>query len=102
MIYVYHCSKCKKDFDVCKRVSEINTSETCSICGSEMKRKFILPKLEIYGHCSTQSAYYHPGLGCVVRDDKHAKKIAKERKLVECGDQKPEKFLKPKVKDYDE
>lgn len=90
--YEYLCSLCSVDFDVSKRIADIEREEECPACGHVNKsdaRQVSRSNLVGLQHC-TESAYHDPALGVVVKDRKHAAKIAKDRGYIEVGTEKPE------------
>ena len=100
MIYEYHCNQCTRSVDVIKPVSEFDKEELCDLCHTKMIRAFAPQKLHLF-NTAVQDAYFHPALGKVVRGDNHAKKLAKEKGMIEVGNERPEKHLQPKLNSYD-
>lgn len=99
MVYEYLCQKCNTATDVIKVVADFDRIESCEKCGTIMERQF-RPKIHLYG-TAVQEAYFNHGLGQVVKGNSHAKQIAKDRKLIEVGNERPEKHLKVKLSNYD-
>lgn len=85
MIYPYRCLKCFHSFDVVKPVAEVNKPEECPECGAETERLFTA-RIHIVG-AAVQHAEYNPGLGCVVQNKNHRAEIAKQKGLVEVGNE---------------
>lgn len=83
MIYEYQCQKCDHTFDIVKKVADIDNPEVCEKCNSDAIRLF-RPRIYL-NNTSVQHAEYNPGLGCVVRNRDHAKEIAKQKGMVEIG-----------------
>jgi putative FmdB family regulatory protein len=83
LTYVYQCTKCDSRFDVIKSVADFDRNEFCESCGAPAERKFT-PRVHIHG-AAVEHAEYNPGLGCVVKNKKHRAEIAKQRGLVEVG-----------------
>ena len=83
--YPYACpsSSCCHTWEVVKKVADLDRAEECPQCG-EMGRRFIA-RTHFYGASDWDKAEYNPGLGCVVKNSKHRAQIAKERGLVEIG-----------------
>lgn len=100
MVYEYSCSQCQTSIDIIKPVSDYDRIENCETCGTLMNRAFAPRKIHLYG-TAVQDAYYNNGLGCVVKNDKHARQIAKDRNLIEVGNERPEKHLKIKRQEYE-
>lgn len=99
MIYEFTCTPCTKRFDVARRVSEYDLPASCPVCGIEAQRTPFPRKIHLYG-TAVQNAYFHNGLGTVVRGETDAKAIAKERGLIEVGNEQVEKHVKPDLHDY--
>lgn len=94
--YEYRCSLCEADFDVVKSIASIERTEECPACGHVNKsdaRQVSRSNLVGLQHC-TESAYHDPALGVVVKDRKHAARIAKDRGYIEVGNEKPETIHK--------
>ncbi len=98
MIYDYCCGSCGMSCDIVKRVVELDRLELCTRCNHPMVRVFHLPQLM---RTKVEDAYFCNGLGRVVKNSTEAKRVAKERGLVEVGNEKPEKYLKVERKPYD-
>lgn len=91
-----HCDKFE---DIIKPVSEYDSVEKCKVCDKIMTRAFAPSKIHLYG-TKVQDAYYNVGLGQVVKNDSHARQIAKDKNYIEVGNEKPEKHLKQKLQEY--
>lgn len=100
MQYDYHCAKCNKTIEISKHHTEIKNPEYCKICNTEMKRLFTLPKIYLSNDIKVQDPYFSPSLGVVVKDDKHARRIAKEKGLIEVGNEIPSKHIKRRYQEY--
>lgn len=101
MIYEYRCEKCDSTFDVIKPASEMTREEKCNGCESPAKRMF-LPKKLYFCNTAVEHAEFNPGLGCVVKNSKHRAEIAKQKGLVEIGNEKTEKIHKKIEKEREE
>ena len=101
MIYIYKCSKCDQECEVIKHHTEIDNVEHCETCNQTMSRIF-RPKIHLSESIKMgrQDPYYHPALGEVVKNDKDASLKAKHQGMIEVGNEKPEKFLKPTIQEY--
>jgi putative FmdB family regulatory protein len=100
VIYEYLCEVCGSHFDVVKPVSEYNTPEACRSCNYDATRVPFPRKIYLHG-TAVQEKKWNPALGCAVTDSE-AKKIAKERGLIEVGNEDPSKHLKPKELNLDD
>lgn len=83
MVYEYRCVKCDNSFDVIKSVKDIDVNEFCD-CGAPAERVFV-PSRVYFSGAKVAHAEYNPGLGCVVKNDRHKKDIMKRKGLVEIG-----------------
>lgn len=98
MTYEYKCNSCEHSFDVTKNVKYMDIDEPCPKCGTICERIF-RPKIHL-SNTKVQDSYYNHGLGQVVKNDQHARQIAKEKGLIEVGNEKVEKHVKYTPKDY--
>lgn len=84
MVYAYRCEPCRHQFDVYKRASAMTDPEMCPKCGVEAKREFV-PRNVYLSKTKVQHAEYNPGLGCIVKNERHRKELCKQKGLVEVG-----------------
>lgn len=91
--YVYECLKCALEFDIVKRVAQINDPESCPGCQSPNTERRI-QAVNFNGASDWDKAEYNPGLGCVTRNRKHREQIAKSRGLIEVGSESFESVSK--------
>lgn len=89
MVYEYHCEACAKRFDVIKRATEMEAEERCSQCNSVAARQFV-PRRVYFSGTKVEDAEFNPGLGCITKSSAHRKEIAKQKGLIEVGNEKPE------------
>jgi putative FmdB family regulatory protein len=101
MVYEYSCAACNKTWDVIKPVSEYQSIELCLDCGKVGVRAFAPKKIHLHG-TSVQDAYFNVGLGKIVKNDAHARQIAKDKGFIEVGNERPEKHLSVKLSDYED
>lgn len=86
--YLYRCLKCKDDFDVIKRIADIDQTELCVRCGSDDTARIIVaPNLD---KTSMSQPYYEPALGCMINSASHKKRILKQKGLEEIGNTSPD------------
>lgn len=83
MIYEYEC--CDDVFEVIKPVSDIDLPEDCPHCKKPARR--IISKSNFYGADDWDNATFCPGLGQVIKSNKHRAKIARQRGLEEIGNE---------------
>lgn len=83
MIYPYKCTACSHEFDVIKAVADIDRRESCPLCKCESVR--FISRTHFYGASDWHGEEYNPGLGCVVKSNKHKREICKARGLEEIG-----------------
>lgn len=84
MIYEYECTKCQCHFDVVKPVKDIDINEFCEKCGNPAERIFVPSKVYFSGEKVTH-AEYNPAFGCVIKNKRHRDDLAKERGMIEIG-----------------
>jgi len=89
MIYPYHC-ECGHDFEVYKPVGDIENQEMCPKCNAVAMR-VIARKGHFYG-AKVEDAEYCPAMGCVVKNQKHRRQLARDRGMVEVGNDSGEYF----------
>ena len=96
MIYEYKC-KCGHEFEVIKKVAERNDTEHCLECHQQATRRHVPSKVLLQtselADWNTDE-HYNPGLGVKVKNNLHAKKIAKQKGLTEIGTEDPNKAAK--------
>lgn len=91
MIYPHDCPKCQKEFEIIKSVKDFDRDEFCPDCGS-LGIKTIARRQSFIGAADWDTRHYNPALGMVVRSNKEAQKIARERGLVEIGNENVDKI----------
>lgn len=103
MIYPYHCPNCNTNFDIIKRVSEIDNIEKCITCDTLLTKenRKIASKQFFYG-AKVEHAEWCPAMGCVVRNSAHRRQIAKARGLEEVGTEPIENIISASEKYRDE
>jgi Zn ribbon nucleic-acid-binding protein len=98
MRYPYFCTQCDAEYEIVKSLDDIDRVENCD-CGHAMSRK-ISPKIMFKNEkVAENQTYFHPALGCMVNSNTQAQRIAKERGLVEIGNDKQD-ALRPKNENY--
>jgi hypothetical protein len=90
MRYPYRCTSadCSFEFDVVKSLKEIDQVENCTKCGVIAER--FIARTHFYG-AKVEDAYYCPALGCVVKNRNHRQSIARDRELIEVGNENCER-----------
>lgn len=84
--YAYKCHSCHHTFDVVKSVRQIDDSESCEKCKAPDAIRYLVP-VNFNGASDWNNQGWNPGLGCVTKSNAHASKIAKERGLIEVGNE---------------
>lgn len=82
--YEYRC-KAGHNFDVVKRISELDRDERCD-CGEGADRQVTLPAPVSVTAGDWNRVSYNPGLGQWTKSWKHGREVAKSKGLVEVGD----------------
>ena len=91
-IYPYECPDCGHEFEVIAKISEIDdVMINCSECDTLLssKNRQIAKRQFFYG-AEVEDAELCPALGCVVKNKKHRRQIAKERGMIEIGNESPD------------
>lgn len=91
--YPYRCTTCNHTFDVAKSVRQIDEPENCTKCNAPNAQRYLVP-VNFNGAKDWDNTRYNPGLGCVTKSNAHAAKIAKERGLIEVGNEDLGKTIK--------
>jgi hypothetical protein len=84
MNYPYVCKACEYEWDVSKRLKDIDNLEYCPECNYEGKR-VLAPGY--FTNEKVEDSEFCPALGQVVKSQKHRLQIAKERGLEEVGNE---------------
>lgn len=100
MTYEYVCNKCDTSFDIIKRVAQIDDPEECPKCEC-YDTKRLISRTHFYGASDWDTKEFNPGLGVVTNSRKHRDKIARERGLVEVGNEDMNKFIASQDKKLD-
>ena len=89
--YAYLCAACSADFDVVKRMAELDRAEACPACSHENgPRSRQMQRTNFSGASDWNTQTWNPGLGCYTKSNKHAAQIAKSKGMIEIGNEKPE------------
>ena len=96
MIYPYRCQECSHNFDVVKSVKQIDSLEECQACGSSSTERLFSAQIYFIG-AKVEDSEYNPGLGCVTKGKRHREEIAKQRGLVEVGNESADTLHKESV-----
>ena len=100
MIYEYYCDECSRTTEIVKTIAEIDRHELCEMCDIPMVRH-LTGKVGFSGEkTESHNSYFHHALGQVVKSDDHAKEIAKNKGLIEVGNDK-QYGLTPREQQYD-
>lgn len=91
MKYSYHCVKCGSDHDIDKDMDFATREEICPDCSITMDRVY---KPMMIMKTGVQHAEYNPAFGCVVKNSKHRAELAKQRGMIEVGNESPEAIQK--------
>ncbi len=91
MQYSYHCIKCGSDHDIDKPIDLATREEICPSCEITMERVYKPVQLMKTG---VQSAEYNPAFGCVVNNAQHRAELAKQRGMIEVGNESVDNIVK--------
>lgn len=96
MIYQYKCVECGHSFDVVKPVKDFDLKHSCPQCEHTETQIVISSKIHHIG-ARVQNAEFNPGLGCVVKNKQEREEIAKQKGLIEVGNERPDTLYKESV-----
>lgn len=85
MTYEYHCQACDQYFDVTKSHTHMRDPEDCSHCGGADTKRLFYPRSVELSKTKVKHAEYNPGLGCVVKNERHKDYLMKSKDVVEVG-----------------
>lgn len=100
----FYCSKCDANFaDIqpmgamkptpLAEIPKIERKAECPTCGNVSKDRVYSKNVYFIG-ASVENAEYNPAFGQVVKNSRHRKELAKEKGLIEIGNEKPENIHK--------
>ena len=92
-IYPYQCTECDHEFEVAKRVAQIEDIEHCEECEAVASRG-ISDKISFSGEKEWDTAHYNPAFGKVMGSNSEARREAKRMGMIEMGDEPVEKINK--------
>lgn len=92
MIYEFRCFGCDKLFEVAKPVSRYREDELCTTCGCIAER-VPFPRKTYLNNTAVQEKSFNHGLGIACTPNE-AKRIAKEKGLIEVGNENVHKAAK--------
>jgi putative FmdB family regulatory protein len=91
-LYDYMCGACSAEFSVVKSMADIDNIEPCPACQADCDRscRLITTAKEFYGE-KPEEPFYSVALGKWVKGNRDNRKQAKERGLIEVGNESIEK-----------
>jgi len=89
--YEWHCNDCSSNFELIRSMQEYSLPASCDACHSYNTTRLI-SRTSFYGAGDWDKASFNPGLGCIVKNSKHRAQIAKERGLIEVGNEDCDKI----------
>lgn len=92
-VYEYGCKDCGHEFDVVKSFKEYDLPEACQSCQS-LKTERYISRSYFYGEKDWDKVEFNPAFGCLVKNKKHREQLAKERNLIEIGNEDFDKTCK--------
>jgi putative FmdB family regulatory protein len=87
MNYDYKCDE-HGVFEIWKSMHDASRVEHCPQCGKEGIR--IWNNRSGFMGEKVEHSHFNPGLGCVVKSNRHAQQIAASRGMVEVGNENPD------------
>jgi putative FmdB family regulatory protein len=91
MIYSYECEKCDEEHEIVKPAEHYNRPEACPRCGFSLNK--IFSTFQFFGAKNEDPEYNH-GLGQVIKNKRERKEIAKQKGLIEVGNESVESLHK--------
>lgn len=89
--YVYACAQCHTVFDIVKSVKAIDDTELCPGCSAHCDSSTRqIQRTNFTGASDWNTQTFNPALGCYTKNNRHARQIAKERNLIEVGNENVE------------
>ena len=84
--YDFDCRECGPYEHFCG-ISDYDRNTPCPDCGKVGNRVFV--RNGMFTGERVEDAEYNPGLGCVTKNSKHRAEIAKQKGLIEIGNENP-------------
>lgn len=92
-IYDWECAKCDKPFETVESITTYSGVGKCPTCGNESKERIFSSQIYFVG-AKVEDAEYNPAFGKVVKNKRERNELAKEKGLIEIGNEKPETIHK--------
>ena len=89
MLYSYECPLCHDQFEVVKHHSQYLTPEKCIKCDVVADKTVTL-----FAAPTMVREEYSPAFGTVVKSKRHREQLAKEKGMIEVGNESPETLKK--------
>jgi putative FmdB family regulatory protein len=99
-LYDYKCKACSHEFSIGKRIADIDTLETCPGCKVECDKtnRVITKGREFYGE-KPDEPFYSVALGKMVKGQSDLRRQAKDRGLIEIGNENVDTLLDRSAKE---
>lgn len=91
--YEFRCNKCDKNFQTVESIKTFDGDGHCPTCNKRSKEYIFTANVYFVG-AKVESPEFSPALGQVVKNSKHRKEIAREKGLIEIGNEPTEKIHK--------
>jgi len=102
LIYPYICIACGHEFEVTKRIAEIDNPENCASCKSADTKRTIARTFHFYGADDWNKAEYSPAFGQIVKSNRHKKELMRKYGVEEIGNEDPNKLHASSEKQIEE
>lgn len=86
--YTFLCPKCEVNFDTVESIKTYDGDGECPTCKNVSRERIFSHKIHFIG-AAVQHAEYNPAFGQVVKNKQHRDELAKQKGLVEIGNEKP-------------
>ena len=87
-IYEYFCEPCSKQYDVIKSIKVYDKKDPCPECG-KVGYRILSANIQFLGS-KVEDAEYNPAFGTIVKSKRHRDELAKQKNMVEIGNEKVE------------
>lgn len=87
--YEFFCQKCDKVFETIESIKEYDGDGECPVCKNVSTQRILSANIQFIG-TKVESPEYNPAFGQVVKNKRHRQELAKEKGLIEIGNEKPE------------
>jgi putative FmdB family regulatory protein len=92
------CEKCDQPFEIVESIKTYVGKGVCPSCGNTSTSRIFSSKIHFIG-TKVEDAEYNPAFGQVVKNSRHRNALAKEKGLIEVGNESPTRMHEEAAKD---